>query len=284
MEKEPDYARAWAGLADCYTVLGCWGYEPPHQSYPRAKAAAERALELDDSLSEAHVSLAIAKKDYYWDWAGSEQAYKRALELNPGNATARQWYAECLACLGRQAESIAECERARALDPLSLIVAATLGRHGYCFARQSDRGIAELREVVRNDPEFWVAHVFLGFAYMYTGQLPEALAEFRNAKQLNDNADVEAGIGYTLARLNQHAEARKVLAELKNLRRGRYVQPVIIALVHAALGENDEAFLWLEKAFEERAQWLSEIKVDPAFDSLRSDARLGQLLQRMGLA
>ena len=114
---DPGNARAWAGLADCYAVLGCWGYESPQQFYPKARSAAERALELDDTLSEAHVSLAVAKKDYYWDWAGAEQAYKRALELNPSNVTARQWYAECLACLGRHDEAIAECERARTLDP-----------------------------------------------------------------------------------------------------------------------------------------------------------------------
>ncbi len=284
IDLDPSNARSWAGLADCYTVLGCWGFDPPDKSYPKARAAAERALALDDSLSEAHVSLAVAKKDYYWDWAGAEQEYQRALELNPSNVTARHWYAECLACLGRHDEAIAECERARRLDPLSLMVAVTLGRHGYCFARQYDRSIQELREIVRTDPDFWIAHLFLGFTYMYQDQFDKALAEFTNAKQLETNGDILAGFGYALARSNRHAEARQILIELQELRRGRYVQAVVVALVHVGLGEKDEAFFWLEKAYDERAQWLSEIKADPAFDSLRSDARFGDLLQRMGLA
>ena len=283
IDKDPNYARAWAGLADCYTILGCWGYEAPHHSYPKARAAAERALQLDGSLSEAHVSLAVAKKDYYWDWEGAETEYKRALVLNPGNATARQWYAEFLACLGRHAEAIAECERARELDPLSLIVAATLGRHGYSLARQYDRAIAELREIVRTDPQFWVAHVFLGFALLYDGQPQAALAEFTQAKQMDENADVQAGLGFALARLDRHPEARAVIAELKTLRDRRYVQSVAIAVVYVGLGENNNAFLWLEKAYEEHAQWLSEIKVDPLFDRLRQDARLDHLLRRLGL-
>ena len=276
-------ARAWAGLADCYTVLGCWGYEQPHQSYPKARAAAEKALELNDTLSEAHVSLAVAKKDYYWDWAGAEEGYKRALELNPSNVTARQWYAECLACLGRHDEAIAQCERARALDPLSLIVATTLARHGYCFARQYDRAIKELQEIVRTDPEFWIAQLFLGFALMYNGQFDDALAAFTKAKQIETNGDMLAGIGCALARSNQSAEAREVLAELEDLRQQQYVQPVVFAVIHAGLGENDNAFLCLEQAYQERAQWLSEIKVEPAFDNLRSDPRFAQLLQRIGL-
>lgn len=283
IDLDPDNARAWAGLADCYAVLGCWGYEPPHQSYPKARAAAEKALDLNETLSEAHVSLAVAKKDYYWDWAGAEQAYQRALELNPSNATAHHWYAECLACLGRHEEAIAQCERARALDPLSLIVATVLARHGYCFARQYDRAIKELREIVRTDPEFWVAQLFLGFSYVYTGQFDEALAAFMKAKRLETNGDMLAGIGYALARSNQTAEARRVLAEAENLSQERYVQPVALAVIHTGLGENEEAFSCLAKAYEERAQWLSEIKVEPAFDSLRSDPRFAQLLRQLGL-
>ena len=281
---DPGNARSWAGLADCYTILGCWGYESPHKSYPKARAAAERALELDDTLSEAHVSLAVGKKDYYWDWVGAEQEYRRALELNPSNVMARQWHAEYLSCLGRHSEAIAEAERGRLLDPLALVVAATLGRHGYGFARQYDRAVEELREAVRIDSDFWMAHLFLGFTHMYQEQFDEALAEFALAQQLEQNGDILAGTGYALGRSGRKAEARQVLAEIMKLRQGRYVQAVVVALVHIGLGEKDEAFFWLEEAFTERAQWLTEIKADPAFDSLRADARLEQLLQRIGLA
>ncbi len=281
---DPGNARSWAGLADCYTILGCWGYESPHKSYPKARAAAERALELDDTLSEAHVSLAVGKKDYYWDWAGAEQEYRRALELNPSNVMARMWYAEYLGCLGRRSEAIAEAERAQLLDPLALVVAVTLGRHGYSFARQYDRAVQELRETVRTDPDFWMAHLYLGFTYMYQERFGEALAEFALAQQLEQNGDMLAGTGYALGRSGRKAEARQVLAEIMKLRRGRYLQAVVVALVHIGLGEKDEAFFWLEEAFTERAQWLTEIKVDPAFDSLRADRRFEELLQRMGLA
>jgi adenylate cyclase len=284
IENDSGYARAWAGLADSYTVLGCWGYEAPHQCYPKAKAAAERALELDDSVAEAHTSLAVAKKDYYWDWDGAEEEYLRALKLNPNSGATRQWYGEYLACVGKHAESITELQQAQQLDPLSLIVAATAGRHGHFFARQFDRAFRELQNIVRTDPQFWIGHNFLGWVYVVKEQWQEALTEFRAAQRLDNNPETLAGIGYASALSGQQLAARQTVENLKALRTERYVQPVDIALVHAALGEEDEAFVWLEKAFEEHAQWLSEIKVDPAFDPLRSNSRFSELLKRIGLA
>ena len=284
IENDSGYARAWAGLTDSYAMLGCWGYDAPHQCYPKAKAAAERALELDDSVAEAHTSLAVAKKDYYWDWAGAEEEYLRALKLNPNSGATRQWYGEYLTCVGRHAESIRELQQAQQLDPLSSIVAATAGRHGYFFARQFDRAFTELQNIVRTDPQFWIGHNFLGWVYVVKKQWQEALTEFRAAQRLDNNPETLVGIGYVSALSGQQLAARQIVENLKALRTECYVQPVGIALVHAALGEEDEAFVWLEKAFEEHAQWLSEIKVDPAFDPLRSNSRFSELLKRIGLA
>ncbi len=284
LDKDPTFARAWAGLADCYTVLGCWGIDPPHDSYPKAKAAAKEAIALDEYLAEAHSSLAVTHKDYEWDWASAEREYQRALELNPNYALGHHWYGEYLACVGKHNEAIQQLERARELDPLSLVIAATLGRHGYFFARQYDRALEVLRKITKNDPEFWIGHNFLAWVYTMNGQSPEAIEQFMIAQQLDQNPETLVGLGYVFGLSGNVDEARKILSELKKLREQQYVQPVDIALVHTGLGEKDEAFLWLDKACEERAQWFSEIKADPAFDPLRSDARFLKLLERIGLA
>jgi adenylate cyclase len=284
LDMDPAFARAWAGLADCYTVLGCWGYDAPHDSYPKAKAAAEKAIALDEYLAEAHASLAVTRKDYEWDWAGAEHEYRRALELNPSYALGRHWYGEYLACVGKHIEAIKQLEQARELDPLSPIVAAVLGRHGYYFARHFDRASEELQKVIRSDPEFWVGHNFLGWVYTLKGQWPKAVEQFTIAQQLDQNAETLVGLAYVLGLSGNVSKARDTLAELKKLRQKHYVQPVNIALAHTALGEKDDAFAWLDKACEEHAQWLSEIKVDPAFDPLRSDVRFEDLLKRVGLA
>jgi adenylate cyclase len=283
LDKDPAFARAWAGLADCYTVLGCWGYDAPHDSYPKAKAAAKEAIALDEYLAEAHGSLAVTYKDYEWDWAGAEREYRRALELNPSYALGHHWYGEYLACVGRHTEAIEQLQRARELDPLSPVVASTLGRHGYFFARQFDRAGEELRKVTRSDPEFWIGHNWLGWVYTMKGQWPEAVEQFTITRQLDQCAETLVGLGYVFGLSGNSNEARQTLAELKALRQERYVQPVNIALVHAGLGEKDEALAWLDQACEEHAQWFSEVKVDPAFDPLRSDARFADLLKRVGL-
>jgi TolB-like protein/Tfp pilus assembly protein PilF/class 3 adenylate cyclase len=284
LDRDPTFARAWAGLADCYTLLGCWGYDAPHDSYPKAKAAAKRAIALDDYLAEAHASLAVTYKDYEWDWAGAEHEYQRALELNPSYALGRQWYGEYLACVGNHLEAITQLEQACELDPLSPMVAATLGRHGYYFGRDFDGAREELRKITRSDPEFWVGHLFLGWVLTMDQQWPEAVEQFTIAQQLDQNAETLVGLGYVLGLSGKVDEARETLAKLKTLRRESYVQPVSIALIHIGLGEKDEAFGCLDDAYEEHAQWLSEIRADPAFDPLRSDDRFTDLLHRIGLA
>ena len=283
LDEDPAYAKAWAGLADCYALLGCWGFDPPRHSYPKAKAAAEKAIAFDDYLAEAHASLAVTRKDYEWDWAGAEREYRRALELNPSYALGHHWYGEYLACVGKHAEAIKELEEARELDPLSPMIAATLGRHGYYFARDFERARDHLRKVTRSDPDFWVGHNFLGWVFALMRDWPRAIEEFTIAHELDQNAETLVGLGYAQGLTGNADAARKTVAQLAMLRGSSYVQPVSIALIHVGLAENDEAFTWLGKAYDEHAQWLSEIKTDPAFDPLRSDARFAELLERIGL-
>jgi eukaryotic-like serine/threonine-protein kinase len=283
IDLDPTYALAYAGMADTYLNLGGWGQLAPHDAYPRAKAAAARALQIDDSLAEAHIALAMATKEYDWDFARAEKAYRRALELNPNYAVAHMWYGECVAAVGRHPEAIAEFQRALKLDPLSLIINATLGRHGYFFARQYDQAIEQCQKTIDMDPHFWVAHHFLGGVYAATGRLQEALAAFTRARQLEPSLETISGLGLTYGRLGQRDNALTALAELHNLAKTGYVSPINFALVHMGLGAKDEAFAWLKKALEHHSQWLSEIGVDPLFDSLRSDPRFTALLRDIGL-
>jgi serine/threonine-protein kinase len=281
---DPTYALAYTGVADAYLNLGGWGHLPFREAYPLAKAAAARALAIDPDLAEAHVSLAMVKKEYDWDWPGAGRDYERALELNPNYAIAHQWYGEYLAALGRHEPAIAAIKRAIELDPLSLIIHATLGRHGYYFARRYDEAIAQLRATLGMDEGFWVARSFLGLVYARVGRLDEALAELEAARRLDDNLEIVAELGYTHALAGRRDAARREFDFLRQLSQKRYVSPILGALIAVGLGEHDEAFGWLEKAYEDRAQVLSEIKAEPAFDPLRPDPRFADLLRRVGLA
>src|SRR5262249_11968420 len=281
---DPAYALAYTGVADAYLNLGGWGHLSFHEAYPRARAAATRALAIDDWLAEAHVSLAMVKKEYDWDWPGAGREYERALQLNPHYAVGHQWHGEYLAALGQHDQAIAAMRRAIEIDPLSLIIHATLGRHGYYFARQYDRAIQQLPKTLEIDGNFWVAHHFLSAVYARIGRLPEALAAAESARRLNDNLEIVAMLGYTHGLAGRRPEALQALDELRQRARTQYVSPIPAALITLSLGEHDEAFAWLEKAYEDRAQWLSELKVDPSFDALRPDPRFTDLLRRVGLA
>jgi serine/threonine protein kinase/tetratricopeptide (TPR) repeat protein len=283
IEFDPTYALAYAGIADAYLQLGGWGDIPPREASSKAKAAAQRALAIDADLAEAHVSLGLAHKEHEWDWSAAGHAYQRALQLNANYAVAHQWYGEYLAALGQHDEAIRSFRRAIDLDPLSLIIHATLGRHGYHFARRYDQAILQLRNTLEMDAHFWVAHHWLGFTYAVVGLFPEALAEIRAAQQLSDNVEILAVLSYTLARAGQMPEARTALDSLEQLSRTRYVSPLLFALAATGLGEHDEAFRWLERGYEDRSQMLSELKVEAAFDPLRSDPRFTGLLRRVGL-
>ncbi len=222
-------------------------------------------------------------KEYDWDWPGASREYERAIELNPNNAVAFQWFGEYLAAVGRTQESIAALKRAIDLDPLSLIIHATLGRHGYYFARQYDQAIAQLRKTLDMDDNFWVAHLWLGWIYATIDRLPEALAELQTARRLDNNLEIVMALGYAYARAGRRLEAQQVLDELQQLSRTRYVSPMLGALIAIGMGENNQALGWLEQAYADRAQMMSELKAEPAFDPLREDPRFADLLRLVGL-
>jgi serine/threonine-protein kinase len=280
---DPTYALAYTGVADAYLNLGGWGLVAFREAYPRARAAAKRALDIDETLAEAHVSLAMVQKEYDWDWPGAGREFKRALELNPNYAVAHQWYGEYLAAVGRHQEAIAAFKRAIDLDPLSLIIHATLGRHGYYFARQYDQAIAQLRKTLDMDDKFWVVHLWLGWTYANIGRMEEALPELETARRLDNNLEIVAVVGYTYGWMGRRLEAQQLLDELRQLSQTRYVSPMLAALIAIGMGEHNQAFGWLEQCYADRVQMMSELKAEPAFDPLRADPRFADLLRRVGL-
>ncbi len=281
IDLDPNYALAYAGLADSYILLSMYGALPPKESLPRAKAMATKALEIDEELAEAHISLAFARMTNDRDWSGAEVEFKRAIELNPNHATAHHWYAEYLASLKRHDEAIAEIERAQELDPVSLIVHTEVGRHFY-YARQYDRAIEQLRKAVEMDPNFARAHQYLGRTYVKEGMYEEAAAECQKAWQLDHTPRTLGFLGYAYAVSGKRGAAQKVIEELKGESKRRYVSPYWIAVVYAGLGDTDGALEWLERLYEERSGFLIFLKVEPIFDSLRSDPRFTDLLRRAG--
>jgi serine/threonine protein kinase/Tfp pilus assembly protein PilF len=283
IEKDSNYALAFTGLADCYNSLSRFGWLSPEEAMPKAKEATERALEIDNNLAEAHNSRAFVAENYEWDWTKAEREYRRAIELNPSYATAHQWYGEYLATIGRFDEGLEQLKQAEQLDPLSLIINSDLGLP-YFFARQYDRAVEQWQKTVELDPDFWLAHYALALVYEQQGRYDEAIAESRKALNLfGDSPWVLAGLGHIYAVSGRRDEAHQVLNELKARGEGRYISPFDMALIYAGLGEKEEALRWLEKAFDERNQWLTWLKVEPRLDVLRPDTRFQDLLRRVGL-
>ena len=284
IDKDPTYAVAYAGLADCYNVLGYYDYRSPAETFAVGKAAAQKALEIDDSLAEAHASLAYVKHYFDFDQTGAEQEFKRAIELNPNYATAHHWYSLYLSETGRFEEAKAEIRRALELDPLSPIISNTIGCI-YFRNREYDAGIQKLRSLLEADPNFVVAHDMLGQIYIQKRMYDAAIAEFQKAKTL-DAGDapkmlLEIGEAYALA--GRKAEAKKVLKEVKSISKQKYVPPYIVAQFYACLGQNDMAFEWLDRAFQVRDRSLTSLGFDPQLDNLRPDPRFAEVLHRVGL-
>jgi len=283
IEIDPGDALSYAGLADAFVLIPNYSAGSPQEFYPKAKAAARKALEIDESLAEAHASLAQALFAYDWNFAESTREFQRAIELNPNYATARHWYANSnLLAMGRFDEAIAEGKRAQELDPLSLIINADLGAD-YFYARQYDRSIEQLRKTIETDQGFYTAHYFLGMAYAMKGAFLEAIAEYRRAQQLSDDPFVLAYLGQVFAASGKRQEALKMLNQLKAIARQRYVPAYGFAIIYAAIGEPDQAFQWLEKLYQDRAFDIAFLKVDPFFDGLRLDPRFADLVRRVGL-
>jgi len=283
IEKDPSYALAYAGLADAYVLLSPYSAGSPQESYPKAKAAAKRSLELDETLAEAHSSLAQALVLYDWNLPESNREFQRAIELNPNYATAHHWYGYGnLVTMERFDEAIAEMKRAQELDPLSLIINAEVGMP-YFYARQYDKAIEQFRKTLEMDQSFYYTHIFLGMAHEMKGSFQEAIAEYQKAKQLNDDPFVLALLGHAYAVSGKRDEALRTLDQLKEIAKQRYVGAYGFAIVHAGLGDKDQAFQWLERGYQDRALEMTRLKVDPFLDNLRSDPRFADLVRRVGL-
>jgi TolB-like protein/Flp pilus assembly protein TadD/class 3 adenylate cyclase len=283
IDLDPTYALAYFGLADAYRSLAPTSEVPSKDTLPQAQAAATKALELDETLAEPHATLAFIHTWYDWDWSAAEKEAKRAIELNPNWSFGHIAYAQMLSVTGRFQEAIAEGARAVELDPLSLIINALNGYHLH-LARRDDEAIARLKKTVELDSSFWIAHQFLGIAYMEKKMYPEAIAEFNQAVKLSGgNSEPLALNGYVSVLSGDAAKGRTVLKELKSLERQRYVPPSNLALLSYVLGEKDEAFSWLEKAYQDRDIRLCRLKVDSKWDSMRSEPRFVEILKRLGL-
>jgi len=283
IEADPTYAEAYSGLADSYALAGDWLYEilPPQEAFHLAQAAATRALALDDTLGEAHTSLAFALDLYAWDWAAAEKQYQRAIELNPGYATAHHWYAWHLLVMGRNGEGIFEMRRAESLDPLSLIISADLAE-ALCIAHLYDESVQQSKRTLDMDPNFAVAHYQLGQALAQKHLYAEAIAEFQRAIELSGHSGAfDSNLAYVYALSGRNVEAKNII---KDLQAGPEKNPSIdanIALVYVGLGDHDQAMIWLNKAYEGRFN--PSILLRPAFDPLRSDVRFKDLRRRLGL-
>lgn len=280
---DPSYAPAYSGLADSYTTLGYFGYLWPRESFPPARTAAQKALELDPTLAEPHASLAYIRFYYDWDSKGAEQEFQRALVLNPNYTTAHHWYSVYLTAMGRPAEAMAEIQKAQNLDPLSPAIQTDIGFQLY-YSRQYDEAIRHLTSTLEMNPNLPLAHLWLGRSYQEKGRYAEALAEFAQAEKVMRNWPVTiAARGMALGLAGKNQEARKVLTELRELAKKRYVTAYGVALVYAGLGGKDQAFVWLQRGVKERTHWLVWTKLDPRWKGLRDDSRFEELLRRVGL-
>jgi tetratricopeptide (TPR) repeat protein len=280
---DPNYALAFAGLADSYIIFGNFGLLPPKEVYPKARGAAQKALEIDGNLAEAQVSMAFVKALFEWDWQGADAGFKRAIELNPNYGPAHQWYGVYLAGAGRLTEAVAQAQRAQEVDPLSLTINSVVGWMLY-FDRQYDRTIEQEKKTLEMDPNFVLSYRYRGMAYEQKGMYPEAIADLQNAVTLSGSRTTVLGpLGHAYAIAGRRSEARKVLDEVMQLRARSYFPSYEIALIYTGMGEKDQAFEWLDKAYEERSPWLIHLRVDPRFETLHSDPRFADLVRRVGL-
>jgi TolB-like protein len=280
--KDPNYALAYSGLADSYLLLPPYGAAAPKDSVPQAKVAVKKALELDDTLAEAHASSARIISGFDFDSIKAIAEFKRALQLNPNYATAHHWFGSGpLLALGQFDESIAEAKRSIELDPLSLINNADFG-NDYYYARRYDEAIAQLRQTVEMEPRFYLARYYLGQALQAKGQLFEAIAEYRRAAEVNDDPFVLALLGQAYARVGQQAEANKILAQLNQEAKSRYVGAYGLGLIFLGLGDKNRAMDELERAYRENdGNDIYNIRIDPMLDDLRGDPRFEALAEKI---
>ena len=279
---EPSYAEAYSGLADSFTTLGYLSYLPPREAFPLARAAAEKALSLDASLAEPHASLAYVNFYFDWNWPTAEAEFKKAIVLNPNYATAHDYYCYFLMAMQRPEEAKEQIERALQLDPLSVPINTDIGFQMF-YAGSYDAAIVQLKKTLQMNPTYPLAHLWLGRSYQQKGMFDESMAEYKATDSALPNWVVTiAGIGNLQGLAKRNSDARLTLAKLDAMRKSRYVTPYGIALVYAGMGNKDEAFRWLEKAFDDRANWLVWLRFDPRWEALRADPRYAEMVHRMG--
>ena len=279
---DPNYAAAYAGLADCYNMQVIYGVDQPKEGFPKAKEAAVKALEMDETLAEAHTSLAFIKFRWDRDRVEAEREFQLAIKYKPTYAPAHQWYSSYLVALERFDEAVAEARRTQELEPLSFIASSHLGWILYLSGR-NDEAIATCTKILNLDPNSFPARRYLGLAYEQKGMYPQAVEEFQKGVKLSGSPLMLALLGHAYAASGKTAQARQVLTDLHELETRRYISPYTVAAIYTGLGERDQSFKWLERAYEERDVWLMNLKVDPVFAKLRSDKRFQDLLTRAGL-
>jgi len=283
VEKDPSYALAYAGLADCYVLLGWNSYLPPKQAFPKGKAAANTALQLDQDLAEAHTPLAALLWLHDWQWEEAQTEFNRSLELGPTYATANHWYAEYAMTMGRHREAMTRMKKGLDLDPLSLIINVAVGWALY-FARRYDEAIEQLRRTVDLDPNYAVTYWILGLLLRKTGSYDLAITEGEKGVKLSDGSPLmRAALAHTLGTAGRTKEALGMLDDLTELAKQKYVAPYFFAGIYIGLGENDRAIEYLEKCYEEHSHWLIYLHIDPGMDGLRDNQDFQGLLRRIGL-
>ena len=282
IEKDPNFALAYVGVADAYNDLGGFNVRPPREVYPKAKSAALMALKLDDTLARAHTALATANMAFDWDWSGAEREFKRAIEINPSDSDTHYQYGYYWACVGKFDEALAEIRRAQELDPVSLVKITGVAQV-LLMARRYDESIEQCRRALDMDPNLGFAHWLLGLAYMYKGSYEPAILALQKSIPLSaDSPDEPATLAHAYALSGKRTEARKILEELKLQAKRSYISPGTMADLYGLLGDKDQAFALLEKAYNERDNMVVLLKVDPYFDPLRSDPRFTDLVRRVG--
>lgn len=278
---DPHFALAYAGLADSYNLMAGNSGLPPRETFPKAKAAALKALEIDNTLAEAHTSLALVRYLFDGEWRAAEHEFQRAIELNPNYATAHHWYGEYLVLSRRFDDGFEELIQAQALDPLSLPINADIGQY-YFFTRQYERAVEQLKSALELEPNFVRAVALLGWTFEQMGRFEEAIAKFVQATTLSGSRTlIVAGLGHAHAVSGNRAEALKILASLKEQSGRLYVSPYELAVIHVALQDNEEAFAYLEEACDDHSVWLAWLEVDPRLDTLRTDPRFEKLLAKV---
>jgi serine/threonine protein kinase/Tfp pilus assembly protein PilF len=284
IDKDPTYALAYTGIADCYNMLGYYDFLPPKEAFSKAKAAVEKALELDNTLAEAHTSLAWIKMFYDWDWYATEREFKQAINLNPFYAVAHQWYAVYLSIMGKHKEGISEVKRAQELEPLSLMISTSLGGL-FWNARDHDKAIDQLLKTLEMDPNYAYAYCYIALPYADKGMHNEAIENTNKGMDLLEAPTSQRilWLGYYYSKAGNRAKAKEILNELLNISKKTYVPPLLIAAIYGELSQMDNAFKWLENAYEVRDHWLTYLKIWPPIDSLRSDPRFKALLKKMNL-